>query len=91
MLTLPGEGRFWDTLTRPCWHSCCCLVANLCPTLCDARDCSTPGSPVFHFLPEYITLTKIYAPNTEIRKYIKQILTDLKGDNDNNTIILGDC
>ena len=22
---------------------CCCLVAELCPTLCDLMDCSTPG------------------------------------------------
>ena len=25
---------------------CCCLVAQLCPTLCDPRDCSPPGSSV---------------------------------------------
>ena len=30
----------------------CCSVAQLCPTLCDPRDCSTPGSPVLHHLPE---------------------------------------
>ena len=29
---------------------CFCLVTNLCPTLCDPMDCSTPGSPV---LPEF--------------------------------------
>ena len=27
-------------------------VAQLCPTLCDPRDCSTPGFPVHHQLPE---------------------------------------
>ena len=27
-------------------------VAQLCPTLCDAMDCSTPGFPVHHQLPE---------------------------------------
>ena len=32
--------------------SCCCSVAKLCPTLCDPMDCSTPGFPVFHHLPE---------------------------------------
>ena len=66
----------------------CGSVAKAC--ICDPMDCSTPGSPVVHFLPEYITLIKIYASNTEIPKYIKQILTELKGDKDNNTIILGD-
>ena len=28
-------------------------VAQLCPTLCDAMDCSTPGLPVHHQLPEF--------------------------------------
>ena len=27
-------------------------VAQLCPTLCDSLDCSTPGFPVHHHLPE---------------------------------------
>ena len=30
----------------------CCSVAQLCPTLCDPTDCSIPGFPVFHHLPE---------------------------------------
>ena len=29
-------------------------VAQLCPTLCDSMDCSTPGFPVHHQLPEFI-------------------------------------
>ena len=28
-------------------------VAQLCPTLCDPMDCSTPGFPVHHQLPEF--------------------------------------
>ena len=31
---------------------CCCLVALLCPTLCDPMDCSTPHLPVPHHLQE---------------------------------------
>ena len=27
-------------------------VTHLCPTLCDTMDCSTPGFPVHHQLPE---------------------------------------
>ena len=27
-------------------------VAQSCPTLCDPMDCSTPGFPVYHQLPE---------------------------------------
>ena len=34
-------------------HICCCSsVAQSCPTLCDPMDCSTPGFPVLHCLPE---------------------------------------
>ena len=29
-------------------------VAQLCPTLCDPINCSTPGLPVHHQLPEFI-------------------------------------
>ena len=28
-------------------------VAQWCPTLCDPMDCSTPGLPVYHQLPEF--------------------------------------
>ena len=34
-------------------------VAQLCPTLCDPRNCSTPGLPVHHNLPE-ITETHVH-------------------------------
>ena len=32
---------------------CCCLVTKSCPALCDPMDCSTPGFPVLHYLPEF--------------------------------------
>ena len=32
---------------------CCCSVTKLCPTLCDPTDCSMPGLPVPHYLPEF--------------------------------------
>ena len=35
------------------------LVAQSCPTLCDPMNCSTPGLPVHHQLPEFIRLTSI--------------------------------
>ena len=34
-------------------------VAQLCPTLCDPMNCSTPGLPVHHQLPEF-TQTHIH-------------------------------
>ena len=33
----------------PC---CCSSVAQSCPTLCNPMNCSTPGFPVLHHLPE---------------------------------------
>ena len=32
---------------------CCCLVTNSYSTLCNPMDCSTPGFPVPHYLPEF--------------------------------------
>ena len=32
---------------------CCCWVTKSCPTLRDLMDCSMPGFPVLHYLPEY--------------------------------------
>ena len=31
---------------------CCCLVTQLCLTLCNPMDCNTPGFPVLHHLLE---------------------------------------
>ena len=39
---------------------------------------------------EDITLINKYTHNTEVCKYIKQILTDIKGEIDNITILVGD-
>ena len=39
---------------------------------------------------EDITFINIYTPNTGTPKYIKQILIDIKGEIENNTIIVGD-
>ena len=32
--------------------NCCCSVAQSCPILCDPMDCTMPGFPVLHHLPE---------------------------------------
>ena len=39
---------------------------------------------------EDVTIVNIYAPNTGAPRYTQQILTDIKGDIDENTIIVGD-
>ena len=31
----------------------CCSVAKSCPTPCDPMNCSMPGFPVLHYLPEF--------------------------------------
>ena len=41
---------------QTCGHSggrSCCSVTLSCPTLCNPMDCSTPGLPVHHQLPEF--------------------------------------
>ena len=39
---------------------------------------------------EDITIVNIYAPKIRVHKYIKQILTELKGEINSNTVIAGD-
>ena len=39
---------------------------------------------------EDITTVNIYAPNIEAPQYIRQTLTDIKGEIDSSTIIVGD-
>ena len=35
------------------WTSYFCSVTKSCPTLCNPMDCSMPGFPVHHYLPEF--------------------------------------
>uniref|UniRef100_A0A8C6CRE0 Endonuclease/exonuclease/phosphatase domain-containing protein n=1 Tax=Moschus moschiferus TaxID=68415 RepID=A0A8C6CRE0_MOSMO len=39
---------------------------------------------------EDITILNIYAPNIEAPQYVRQLLTSMKGEINNNTIIVGD-
>ena len=39
---------------------------------------------------EDITIINIYAPNVGVPRYLQQILTDIKGEINGNTIIVGD-
>ena len=38
----------------------CCLVAQLCPSLCDPMGCSTPGFLVLHHLLEFAQTDTLY-------------------------------
>ena len=49
LTTLPGINLF-------CY---CCSVTQLCPTLCDSMDCSTPGFLFPHHLPSLLILISI--------------------------------
>ena len=42
------------------------------------------------FQGEDITIVNIYAPNARAPQYIRQTLTDIKGEIDSHTIIVGD-
>ena len=39
---------------------------------------------------EDITVINIYAPNIEALQYVRQMLTSMKGEINNNTVIVGD-
>ena len=39
---------------------------------------------------EDITIVNIYAPNIEAPQYIRQTLTNIKGETESNVIIVGD-
>ena len=38
---------------KDCQFIICCSAPKSCPTLCNRMDCSTPGFPVLHYLPEF--------------------------------------
>ena len=44
------------------------LVAQSCPTLCDPMNCSTPGLPVHHQLPEF-TQTRVHRDSDAIQPF----------------------
>ena len=41
---------------KPLWHGGCRFQSLSCLTLCDPKDCSTPGFPVFYYLPDFAEL-----------------------------------
>ena len=59
ILTFKGDAvsrrGLWEvTKVEPSWIGrCCCSVVQSCPTLCNPMDCSMPGFPVLHHLPEF--------------------------------------
>ena len=65
----PGERQCQRVFKLP--HSCTYLssvqfITQSCPILCDPMDCSTPGFPVHHQLPEF-TQTHIHRVSDAIQ------------------------
>ena len=57
-------GQFCKNTSCLCQFLCCCLVAQLCPTLCDPLDCSTPGFPVLHHLLGFVQMCVHWVSDT---------------------------
>ena len=48
------EFQICKWMCQTLFTGCCfCSVTKLCPTFCNPKDCSTPGSPVLQCLPEF--------------------------------------
>ena len=45
---------------------CCCSVAQSCLTFCDPVDCSMPGFPVPHHLPEFALVHESVMPSNHL-------------------------
>ena len=48
------------------FHFCYCSVTQLCPSLWDSMDCSTPSFPILHHLPE-LAKTHVHWVNDAIQ------------------------
>ena len=46
------KNKFTYLFIEMYWHICCCSAAQSCLSLCNLKDCSTPGFPVLHHLPK---------------------------------------
>ena len=48
-----GETIFWKNVCLEWIFTCCCSVTKSCPALCNPMNCSMPGFPALHYLPEF--------------------------------------
>ena len=63
----PLGSNSWIKPDKDC---CCCLVAQSCLTLCDLMDCSTPGFPVLHHLPELAQTYVHWVSDDELVRWV---------------------
>ena len=67
--SLTNSGNCWHTFKWTFSSVQFSSVAQSCPTLCDPMNCSTPGLPVHHQLPEF-TQTHIHRVSDSIHHLI---------------------
>ena len=46
--------------------TCCCSAPQPCLILCDPTDCSMPGFPVPHHLPEFTQVHELVIPSNQL-------------------------
>ena len=64
--TFSSRGFLYIVLIYFIWSDQMRSVAQSCPTLCDPRNCSMPGLPVHHQLPEF-TQTHVHPVSDAIQ------------------------
>ena len=52
-LAFKPKNSDWRNPILTLFINCCCSVTKSCSTLCNLMDCSTPGFPLTHYLPEF--------------------------------------
>ena len=57
--TIHTVAKSWTRLKQLSVQVLCCSLAQSCLTLCDLMDCSMPGFPVLHHLPESAQLMSV--------------------------------
>ena len=89
--------RGWEKIFRVNGKGKKARVAILLPDKVVFKTKTIKKDKVGHYLmikksiqEDNITLVYIYAPNIEAPRYLQQILTDIKGETDENTITVGD-
>ena len=66
---------FWSSVTSTPLHCCCscCSIAQSCPVLCNPMDCSMPGFPVHHQLPE-LAQTHVHQVSDAIQPILASVV-----------------
>ena len=55
-----------EPTTAQLLYLACCSVTQLCLTVCDPKDCSTPGFSVLHYLSECVMFIELRMPSNHL-------------------------